>query len=1497
MRITSAIDRPLQDEHVIAVDPPLRPELPGVWRRRINAFTGRALSDRALTAEQEARNGIQRLRGQSVTAGVINGLDVMLESGAISAPAGRAILQILPGLALTQAGEDVVVSSARRIALGDLPVYARVDHLDAIASGASPGGPDPSPPPADPDAEPAPGGILQHLRPQLPRRIGPTLASVITRPASDDLPRVAVLIAEPINATILGRPGDTCPRDPRDDPYDDLQRIDGCRLALAFWPAEMVAIAGGPDYSLPPVGPGRRNRLAYRAFGVERAQVPGEAHPWEERGVPLALIGFKPDWTLDFVDRAAVMRMGGQPIPRTPLVAMSGTPVLWQARISQFVEHLSELPDLTPATLGAALRQLPPIGFLPAEVMDIATRQQHFFPPGFTLSAAPVPLEQLDMLMRDSAALSPISLDVPDSVELLVPVPERVYEPGLLEVATVDPAFARAMTRYIADRSTWIIRRELVRRRRDILTDAATGKRANWPVLDLPTHEALPYPTTRAPLTATRIRRVEAGSALRTLRLLDAGSSLEVRAQDRVFIWLRIASAAGLTGFSVRFGADTKVDGTGVFATGVFWGSPNILPLGAGDGSIALRRQGNLPGAGAWTRLEVSADIRWTAAGGPLAGTVADGLELSQVGGTIEWGPIGKVDAEGNETIWIADDAPPGSTLRDSGIPNGVGWPHATATSTAPPVEGDFATVEKDGARSSVALEAFRGRWAQPFLAEDFIELNEGGIDGFVAAIETRLKATNDAVDVGFVRARADIYRVRQFMLGADAASRLVTSPALADLASRDEGARATSADLSRFLKTAYQTDPSRDPNEPLETRPKVRDGATVTATATATVTASASINPLFLSSFNFAAVRPFTAVAPTPPPPTPVFSLTAQPLFMTNLASTALVGQTAVAAPTVMAIQPTAMLASQTISGIRASSRVFGARDVRGQLALPGAVERTASVAERLKPAPAVEAHQAAVAGKLAVLNAIAGLLADPAASVRPKGVALGDLLAPGFRLKDGQTVPAPRLANTIGDVIQDSRKPVSSQQYIDLDQLKPEDARHEADYFRAAVTAIDNTIALMRLVEGRVDLYESLVADAREVRAALMDQVAIADARLRVIGTEIEEARHDVGVATALLAEEQARVDALNAKRAAILKEHAKMLVFRRPRRALHTHVVPTAPATSALAEAPVAACLREHEEVPEEIRDYAGLFRDVPVGWFPVVKNRLGLLDRLDAARAALHAVRHRATMPLFLPMAVPSGARPRMLTAVHNVISAQRAVADRRRVVAAQMDLSAIAVVDLSIARRAVAEAASMGDLIAGDHNRPALARLAASEIEAVGQVAGCLHASFGDVPPIIRLGWAEILSEFDRPAPLSHLSGLPDWSDLPLEQRREQQGFVDFLFSRIDRSIPEAEAAVNDLIRVCLLMAAHAPVDRIIPARLVAPAPARVGVNLDLAVDVRLVRVGMTALIRGADTQPVAHAVIEDLADGVARARITRTFGAATTIATTVRIDLSHTRLS
>src|SRR5690606_39430742 len=117
-------------------------------------------------------------------------------------------------------------------------------------------------------------------------------------------------------AEMIGRPLDDCRPDPRDDPYIDLQRVDGVRLAIYLWPSEMLAIDGGADYAMPSRGPAWRNRLAAAIFGVEALFPPDEGHPWEAWGVPLALAGFDPEWTLEFVDRHAVVRSGGTPRSR-----------------------------------------------------------------------------------------------------------------------------------------------------------------------------------------------------------------------------------------------------------------------------------------------------------------------------------------------------------------------------------------------------------------------------------------------------------------------------------------------------------------------------------------------------------------------------------------------------------------------------------------------------------------------------------------------------------------------------------------------------------------------------------------------------------------------------------------------------------------------------------------------------------------------------------------------------------------------------------------------------------------------------------------------------------------------------------------------------------------------------------------------------------------------------------------------------------------------------
>src|SRR6187551_3885402 len=121
MDVTQPIRRSFADEHVIGIDPPMRPDLPSVWRRRINAFAGRALSDTAMSAEQALRSGMQRLYGLALAPGTVEQLVVRADAEAIGADPANARIQISPGLGITRSGEDVTIGRAVHLPLGDFP--------------------------------------------------------------------------------------------------------------------------------------------------------------------------------------------------------------------------------------------------------------------------------------------------------------------------------------------------------------------------------------------------------------------------------------------------------------------------------------------------------------------------------------------------------------------------------------------------------------------------------------------------------------------------------------------------------------------------------------------------------------------------------------------------------------------------------------------------------------------------------------------------------------------------------------------------------------------------------------------------------------------------------------------------------------------------------------------------------------------------------------------------------------------------------------------------------------------------------------------------------------------------------------------------------------------------------------------------------------------------------------------------------------------------------
>jgi len=209
MEITKDINRPLGDEHVIGSDPPLRPELPDEWRRRINPFGGRAISDKALTAEQDVRAGMARMAALASAPGVIDGLHVAPAPGAFDQDPDNAQLDIAAGMGLARSGEDISVGAPRRIRVGDIPLVMRADHADILTAGQDDipiggGG-------AAAGEESGAGGESR-LRPAFPRKITSNLSRIAKNPKAKNIARAAILVAQPVSVEILGRPVDDCPR-------------------------------------------------------------------------------------------------------------------------------------------------------------------------------------------------------------------------------------------------------------------------------------------------------------------------------------------------------------------------------------------------------------------------------------------------------------------------------------------------------------------------------------------------------------------------------------------------------------------------------------------------------------------------------------------------------------------------------------------------------------------------------------------------------------------------------------------------------------------------------------------------------------------------------------------------------------------------------------------------------------------------------------------------------------------------------------------------------------------------------------------------------------------------------------------------------------------------------------------------------------------------------------------------------------------------------------
>jgi hypothetical protein len=1272
------------DERVVEVSPRFTPRVSDPTPRRLNYVAGRSLSADALKLEQTNWDRKVTLLARAVNPGIQSGLEVEL----LSADPSDAAIRVTAGRGLTDRGEDVILHRNLTARIGDIPA-----------------------------AEPM---IEDKERPI--GLVGLFLKSVrVVSAANFD-------------------PTDPCPIDPDAYAYDDLIMNDGAQLVWAslnadddaelpigadrFRPVahishpEKIGVLGdlsSTNVLLPPnplLGRKKaqliptsvyRNAVANKMIEREEESLRrGTRPPWSEHGLPLAIAEITKEGHVLFVDRFSIARFGGAVRSANPSNVFGLSETLRRARFDQFIEHLqglrAESAALAPAT--QFFRRLPPVGVLPATIFDTEKMATEFFPANFVIEAAPIQLTQMESLLATRSGLEPFDLSRRDYVQLLVPVPDHLFDPKLLLKDEISSVF------------------------QDAINDA---------------HD-------REFDKLQELKELEAVEAF-VLGLVEM-SSVTKEARD-------------------------------------------------------LPRESSFAGSFAISAVKAIKRMEPHYKDVPL--TVAQAAQISEV------------------NFELAAEA-----ILD-GKPN-----------------------------------------TSPFK----------GLKLFSEELAQQLDKANDTLDMGFLRLQSDIYRARKQMVGETDATRLATSPVLANLSTN-----ITSLEASKLFGEAVNP-PISKTNLKSNQITQMISQPFMAVKSSSKPTMAHSI-PTYSKSFTGSFGKMITPIAPVKNP-TPKLAPLDFKVF--------------------------------GLSSIKAdlNSNILKASDVAWHSLIygKGSPVRTLTVAERLRPSPAQEAKNAAVATKAEIIRGVQELglnlesLSLPVSASRVTLIPKADLQAKIAQLRSASGVESARVAAILedGDAVPidgkvavlsdrhlldwiDTEFPVriegevnviNTQSYklmqkttaelytkrvgLDYDNLAglilsdrldpdPQDA-DEGAFFAAAVDALESAVSMLRLFEGRVQSYTSFLDRLRKSLLAAVNNTEKWQNAIDVVNADIAEAMHDQAVALALQTEEQARIDAINLRRADILEKHVDIIAFARPMSAERLNSAPGVSLYRPLSEI-LPACLETDEDLPDELEQMLDAMRDAPIAWYPELAKGLRAFRnpkhfitawRHSLDRAGLWMAQNAKNVPNAMFAAQQRRVSGKATTGIYLALAA--AYAHRRAILKQrlQRDLQSLYGASWKSLYQISKDELSIQDLENSGKAGRKVAGAGIRMLEQIGAVAGCFLAGLRGTKTDVRLLWAERLSEHDDAMDLSNLNALVGWASVPLEQRRELEYLHNWMFAKIDKSNEQARTMMSELTRVCLLMSSHAPISSILEGEVVETKNINEGETFEVDIKTGTPSIGMVATI-------------------------------------------------
>jgi hypothetical protein len=804
------------------------------------------------------------------------------------------------------------------------------------------------------------------------------------------------------------------------------------------------------------------------------------------------------------------------------------------------------------------------------------------------------------------------------------------------------------------------------------------------------------------------------------------------------------------------------------------------------------------------------------------------------------------------------------------------------------------------------------------------------GLGGFAAVLEEKANRADDAVDFAFVQVQAAMFRLREYMTGRDKATRMATSPILAEVADLIHP-EATTAQLGLFF-SALSSKPTFaptgggggggggtltpipeitgdrmfdiiggiDPTDPME---DWLSGTKLGLDVYQDPRLGELIDSgVFETGSVFEVPDKGVVLATDDLVLSPKTTGIRTTLVQDTLVKDTLVKDTAVLLPKLnlgrgnlgrsglgrlqssegqaqaastgsfdLFSTPTLELSTPmvTTSTTYTVAKVIDSVNFVQALRPADFVVRSTGIAQRLEEPPAAEVTREAYRLRAAVTQTLSTLELNLKGVVMPLLLLDRDQVASiQWRALDApdEINPSLLLAQTI---IAGQHDPKTT----DADQ---------ASQFSDAIRTLETVVGMLRVVEAQVRLVREAVETARRARTLILGLISQAQQREQAVSEALAEARQDLMTTSALLAEEDERVVEINARRARVLAEAVPFVVFHRVREVSVFDPTPVHDVVPTLDQDPVVEALRHPASpAPPELHEAVELWREVPARWLVQLQPALSKIDRVAPLRRVLETSQLRAQRQLqvVLPEA-PTLTGLRGMAAVSGLLSSRKLSLQTSRQPAATLRIETLTQLTWQQAQVIGRAVLSVGDLIDSADVPGSLSRRAAEELDHVHTVVAALYQELSLVEPRIRVQWVTRISQFDRPLPLQDLAVLPGWEDVGAGwtsrpdpfRKRELQALVDWLFARVNPQESEAVQLVTDLVRIAILLASHAPVGRILAGLVDAPTPVQPGAILPVRIDPDRVRVGMQALVFASGVVR-ARAVVEDLGHGRVTTRL------------------------